>query len=162
MTSFDFTGEHLSIVDGYNQRVDLNPQEGLDLLHWLSDKRDALLNLTHQGAQQVQSREKRLEMEYRFERIAIVNRGETAPGLQRRWKCHRGQCLGYQRCCGSGGVDGGERGTAARFAADESASRVPHVVREVILPMPVRGVRRWVEPAPHGLIHQGVLIFVGT
>jgi hypothetical protein len=66
MTSFDFTGEHLSIVDGYNQRVDLNPQEGLDLLHWLSDKRDALLNLTHQGAQQVQSREKRLELEIRL------------------------------------------------------------------------------------------------
>jgi hypothetical protein len=66
MTSFDFTGEHLSIVDGYNQRVDLNPQEGLDLLHWLSDKRDALLNLTHQGAHQVQSREKRLELEIRL------------------------------------------------------------------------------------------------
>jgi hypothetical protein len=66
MTSFDFTGEHLSIVDGYSQRVDLNPQEGLDLLHWLSDKRDALLNLTHQGAQQVQSREKRLELEIRL------------------------------------------------------------------------------------------------
>src|SRR3989442_12780172 len=66
MARFDFTGEHLSIVDGYNQRVDLNPQEGLDLLHWLSDKRDALLNLTHQGAQQVQSREKRLELEIRL------------------------------------------------------------------------------------------------
>jgi hypothetical protein len=66
MASFDFTGEHLSIVDGYNQRVNLNLQEGLDLLHWLSDKRDALLNLTHQGAPQVQSREKRLELEIRL------------------------------------------------------------------------------------------------
>ena len=66
MASFDFTGEHISIVDDNNSRVDLNLQEGLDLLHWLSDKRDALLNLTHQGAQQVQSREKRLELEIRL------------------------------------------------------------------------------------------------
>jgi hypothetical protein len=66
MASFDFTGERISIVDGYNQRVDLNPQEGLDLLHWLSDNRDAMLSLTYQGAQQVQSREKRLEIEIRL------------------------------------------------------------------------------------------------
>ncbi len=66
MASFDFTGEHLSIVDGYNQRVNLNPQEGLDLLQWLADKKDALLSLTHQGAPQVQSREKRLELEIRL------------------------------------------------------------------------------------------------
>ena len=66
MASFEFTGEHLSIMDGYNQRVDLNPQEGLDLLHWLSDKRDAMLSLTQQGAPQVPSREKRLELEIRL------------------------------------------------------------------------------------------------
>ena len=66
MASFDFTGERISIVDGYNQRVDLNPQEGLDLLHWLSDNRDAMLSLTYQVAPQVQSREKRLELEIRL------------------------------------------------------------------------------------------------
>jgi predicted RNA-binding protein with PIN domain len=66
MASFDFTGERILIVDGYNQRVDLNPQEGLDLLHWLSDNRDAMLSLTYQGAQQEQSREKRLEIEIRL------------------------------------------------------------------------------------------------
>ena len=66
MASFDFTGEHLSIVDGYNQRVDLNPQEGLDLLQWLSDNRDALLSLTHQGVPQIPSREQRLELEIRL------------------------------------------------------------------------------------------------
>jgi hypothetical protein len=66
MASFDFTGKRISIVDGYNQRVDLNPQEGLDLLHWLSDNRDAMLSLTYQGAPQVQSREKRLELEIRL------------------------------------------------------------------------------------------------
>ena len=66
MASFGFTGEHISIVDGSNQRVDLNLQEGLDLLHWLSDKRDAMLSLTYQGAHQVQSREKRLELEIRL------------------------------------------------------------------------------------------------
>jgi hypothetical protein len=66
MASFDFTGEHISIVDDDNSRVDLNLQEGLDLLHWLSDNRDAMLSLTHQGARQVQSREKRLELEIRL------------------------------------------------------------------------------------------------
>ena len=66
MASFDFTGEHISIVDGSNQRVDLNLQEGLDLLHWLSNDRDAMLSLTYQGAHQVQSREKRLELEIRL------------------------------------------------------------------------------------------------
>ena len=66
MASFDFTGEHLSIIDGYNQRVDLNAQEGLDLLQWLSDKKDALLSLTPQGVPQVTSREKRLELEIRL------------------------------------------------------------------------------------------------
>jgi hypothetical protein len=66
MASFDFTGEHISIVDDDNSRVDLNLQEGLDLLHWLSDNRDAMLSLTHQGAHQVKSREKRLELEIRL------------------------------------------------------------------------------------------------
>ena len=66
MASFDFTGDHLSIVDGSNQRVDLNAQEGLDLLQWLADQRGVLLSLTHQGAQQVSSREKRLELEIRL------------------------------------------------------------------------------------------------
>jgi len=66
MASFGFTGEHISIVDGSNQRVDLNLQEGLDLLHWLSNDRDAMLSLTYQGAHQVQSREKRLELEIRL------------------------------------------------------------------------------------------------
>ncbi len=64
MASFDFTGEHISIVDDNNSRVDLNLQEGLDLLHWLSDNRDAMLSLTHQGPPQ--SREKRLELEIRL------------------------------------------------------------------------------------------------
>lgn len=66
MASFDFTGEHISIVDDNNSRVDLNLQEGLDLLHWLSDNRDAMLSLTHQGPHQAQSREKRLELEIRL------------------------------------------------------------------------------------------------
>src|SRR5258708_12948606 len=64
MASFDFTGEHISIVDDNNSRVDLNLQEGLDLLHWLSDNRDAMLSLTHQSPPQ--SREKRLELEIRL------------------------------------------------------------------------------------------------
>ena len=66
MANFDFTRNHLSIVNGSKQRVDLNAQEGLDLLHWLSDQRDTLLSLTHQAVPQAPSREKRLELEIRL------------------------------------------------------------------------------------------------
>jgi hypothetical protein len=62
MASFDFSGEHVSIVDGYNQRVNLNPQKALDLLQWLSDRKNTLLGLTSQRARQPHSGEKRLEI----------------------------------------------------------------------------------------------------
>ena len=53
MASFDFiNGEHVSISDSHGQRTDLNPQEALDLLHWLSDRKDTLYSLTHQGTGQ--------------------------------------------------------------------------------------------------------------
>ena len=89
MASFDFTGEHISIVDGDNSRVDLNLQEGLDLLHWLSDKRDAMLSIT-QGANQVQSGEKRLEIRLYQEdlehldklRAAIPSLHESRPAVK--------------------------------------------------------------------------------
>ncbi len=89
MASFDFTGEHIAIVDGENHRVDLNAQEGLDLLHWLSDKRDAMLSIT-QGANQVQSGEKRLEIRLYQEdlehldklRAAIPSLHESRPAVK--------------------------------------------------------------------------------
>src|SRR5215469_15940947 len=48
MASFDFSnGKHISISDSYSQRVYLNPQEALDLLQWLSDRRNELSSLSH-------------------------------------------------------------------------------------------------------------------
>jgi hypothetical protein len=89
MASFDFTGEHIAIVDGENNRVDLNAQEGLDLLHWLSDKRDAMLSIMR-GANQVQSGEKRLEIRLYQEdlehldklRAAIPSLHESRPAVK--------------------------------------------------------------------------------
>jgi hypothetical protein len=47
MASFDFSnGKHISISDSYSQRVYLNTQEALDLLQWLSNRKDELYSLT--------------------------------------------------------------------------------------------------------------------
>ena len=47
MASFDFgNGKHISISDSYSHRVYLNPQEALDLLQWLSDRKDELYSFT--------------------------------------------------------------------------------------------------------------------
>ncbi|HAG98991.1 MAG TPA: hypothetical protein DCL75_09065 [Ktedonobacter sp.] len=62
MTNFNFTTEHISIVDAEDQKVNLSPQEALNLLQWLFDKRGALLSLTHQDADQASYSEKRLEI----------------------------------------------------------------------------------------------------
>ena len=62
MTNFTFTAEHISIVDAEGQRVNLSPQEALDLLQWLFDKRAVFLSLTHQDADQASSHERRLEI----------------------------------------------------------------------------------------------------
>ena len=39
MTTFDFMGQSIWIVDKEGHKVALSPQEALDLLQWLSDKR---------------------------------------------------------------------------------------------------------------------------
>jgi hypothetical protein len=47
MASFDFnTGKHISISDSYSQKVYLNPREALDLLKWLSDRKDELYSFS--------------------------------------------------------------------------------------------------------------------
>src|SRR6266700_547870 len=47
MASFDFSnGKHISISDSYSHRVYLNPREALDLLQWLSDRKDELYSFT--------------------------------------------------------------------------------------------------------------------
>jgi len=83
MASFDFTGEHVSIVDGYNQRVDLTLREALDLLRWLSDRRNTLLGLTSHSTHQVQSGEKRLEIHLYQDDLEHLDALRTAiPGLR--------------------------------------------------------------------------------
>ena len=63
MASFDLSnGEHVSISGSSSRRVDLTPQEALDLLQWLFDKRAVFLSLTHQDADRAPSNEKRLEI----------------------------------------------------------------------------------------------------
>lgn len=43
MAQFDFTGDEVSIVDDNNHRVQLNPQQALDLMRWLFERQDDLL-----------------------------------------------------------------------------------------------------------------------
>jgi len=82
MAKFDFIRERVSIFDGSDHRLDLNPQEALDLLQWLSEHKDALYGLAQQKATQRQSREKRLEIHIYQENLEHVDRLKAAiPGL---------------------------------------------------------------------------------
>src|SRR5216683_227713 len=54
MASFDFSnGKHISISDSYSHRVYLNSREALDLLQWLSDRKDELYSFTQGDSNQV-------------------------------------------------------------------------------------------------------------
>ena len=43
MAQFDFAGDEVSIIDDNNHRVQLNPQQALDLMQWLFERQDDLL-----------------------------------------------------------------------------------------------------------------------
>ncbi len=82
MAKFDFIRERVSIFDGSDQRLDLNPQEALDLLQWLSEHRDALYGLAHQNATQRPPREKLLEIHIYQENLEHLDKLMGAiPGL---------------------------------------------------------------------------------
>ena len=82
MAKFDFFSEGVSIFDGSDQRLDLNPQEALDLLQWLFEHRDALYGLAHQNATQRPSREELLEIHIYQENLEHLDRLKAAiPGL---------------------------------------------------------------------------------
>ena len=82
MAKFDFFSERVSIFDGSDQRLDLNPQEALDLLQWLTEHRDALYGLAQQNTAQQPSREKRLEIHIYQENLEYLDRLIAAiPGL---------------------------------------------------------------------------------
>jgi hypothetical protein len=82
MAKFEFIREGVSIFDGSDQRLDLNPQEALDLLQWLSEHRDALYGLAHQNATPRPSTEKRLEIHIYQENLEHLDKLKAAiPGL---------------------------------------------------------------------------------
>jgi hypothetical protein len=82
MAQFNFIRERVSIVDDSDHRLDLNPQEALDLLQWLSEHRDALYRFALQDSVQMQSREKRLEIHLYQENLEHVDKLKAAiPGL---------------------------------------------------------------------------------
>jgi hypothetical protein len=82
MAKFDFIRERVSIFDGSDQRLDLNPQEALDLLQWLSEHRDALYGLAHQNTAQRPSKEKLLEIHIYQENLEHLDKLKAAiPGL---------------------------------------------------------------------------------
>ena len=78
MAQFNFVGEQISIVNDSAHRLDLNPQEALDLLQWLSEQRDALYSLAHQNTAQRQAREKRLEIHLYQENLEYVDKLKAA------------------------------------------------------------------------------------
>ena len=78
MAKFDFLSKRVSIFDDFDHRLDLNPQEALDLLQWLSDHRDALYGLTHQDTTQGQFREKWLEIHLYQENLEYVDKLKAA------------------------------------------------------------------------------------
>lgn len=62
MTGFNFRGGQISICDEHDNVAVLNPLEALNLMQWLSDKRNVLLSLAQQAAKRGQSTEKQLEI----------------------------------------------------------------------------------------------------
>jgi hypothetical protein len=78
MAKFDFISERVSIFYDSDNRLDLNPQDALDLLQWLSDHRNALYGLAHRGTAQGQSREKRLEIHIYQENLEHVDKLKAA------------------------------------------------------------------------------------
>jgi hypothetical protein len=82
MAKFEFIRERVSIFDGSDQRLDLNPQEALDLLQWLTEHRDALYGLAHQNATPRPSSEKLLEIHIYQENLEHLDKlKEAIPGL---------------------------------------------------------------------------------
>jgi hypothetical protein len=85
MASFDFDNKHVSIFDDADHRLVLNPQEALDLLHWLYDHRDALYGLAYQDTAGGQPGEKLLEIRLYQEHLDQLDRLKAAiPALHER------------------------------------------------------------------------------
>ncbi len=78
MAKFNINSKLVSISDDAGRRLDINPQEALELQRWLSDHRDVLNNLAYLGAAQGQSSEKRLEIHLYQEQLGQLDRLKAA------------------------------------------------------------------------------------
>ena len=78
MTSFDFSGEQISIYDEHDNKTVLNPVEALALLRWLSDRRDIFLSLAQQADKQGQSTEKELVIRLYQENLSHLDELKAA------------------------------------------------------------------------------------
>ncbi len=85
MASFDFSnGRHIFISDSYSHGVYLDPQEALDLLQWLSDRKDALYSFTAVDTNQAPG-EKLLEIHLHEEDLGHLDELKAAiPDLHER------------------------------------------------------------------------------
>jgi len=85
MARFDFNSQQISIFDDADHRLDLNPQEALDLLHWLTDHKDRLYDLTHQDTTVGQAGDKLLEIHLYQENLEHLDKLKAAiPTLHER------------------------------------------------------------------------------
>jgi hypothetical protein len=83
MTKFDFSNEHFSIVDAQGHRIDLSPQEAVELLQWLSDKKTMLLRLSQQDTDQRSSRREQIEIHLQQQHLIHLDALQAAiPQLQ--------------------------------------------------------------------------------
>ena len=73
MTDFNVSGEQISIRDEHGDRAVLDPLEALDLLQWLSDRRDVFLSLAQKAANQGRSTEKELEIRLYQENLSYLD-----------------------------------------------------------------------------------------
>jgi hypothetical protein len=85
MASFDFSNSrHIFISDSYSHGVYLDPEEALDLLQWLSDRKDALHSFTTVDTNQAPG-EKLLEIHLREEDLGYLDELKAAiPDLHER------------------------------------------------------------------------------
>ena len=78
MTSFNFSGEQISIYDEYDNKTVLNPVEALALFQWLSDRRDVFLSLAQQAGNRGQSTEKELVIRLYQENLSHLDELKAA------------------------------------------------------------------------------------
>jgi len=84
MTKFDFADGRLTIVDDQGHHVKLDPQEALELLQWLSDKRTMLLRLSLQDAEWRDSGGEQIEIHLPQQHLVHLDALQDAiPQLQR-------------------------------------------------------------------------------